>query len=409
MEQRKYRLANKSIFLAAYCVLLVSRILVLTDSYTWRIDPVELELVYLVATVFLALTSRYGKFRMARGVHWFVFGALLAHTLLWGVVFVDARFANLITSQFKSQIMFVVITIVTVLAVYQFDVAREFLKCCYYTLAAMLIYYFLKNFSQLDLSNLANIMTASERTRANFGFGHYNTLGATCVCGIFLWDVARKDHHTLPMKVMDGAILVVLVCMLLASASRSALTSLVVYYFVYFSWQMDEWSISKKVIRAIKLCRNALIAAMVAWVVLEANYTALLELSQRTLLFTHALPMFFSTDKIWMGLGYASNVAYATRQTPYLTYWLDNAYIYYLITTGIVGCALLMVATFVLGKELYRCTNLPIGKETIAAFAVQLYASLFEVALFNSGLIVNYIYLPWFLIYISRKRKTETS
>lgn len=408
MEHRKYRLTNKSIFLAAFCVLLLSRILVLTDNYTWRIDPVNLELVYLAGTAFLSLTAREGKFRVSLSGHWFVLAALLVHTLLWGALFVDARFADLISSQFKSQIMFVVIIIVTALAVYQLDASRDFLKWSYYTLAATMIYYFLKNFSELDLSNLANIMTATDRTRANFGFGHYNTLGATCVCGILLWDVIRKDLRTIPAKLLNLGILLVMVCMLLASASRSALTSLVVYYFVYYSWQMDEWPISGKLIRAIKVGRNLLIVAMVAWVVLEVDYTELLNLAQRSLLFTHALPMFFDTGKIWLGLGYASNVAYATNLTPYQTYWLDNAYIYYLITTGIIGCALLMAATFVLGKGLYQRVSLPIGKQTMAAFSVYLYASLFEVMLFSSGSIVSYIYLIWFLSHISQKRKAET-
>ena len=409
MELRKYRFTNKSIFLAAFCMLLTSRILVLTDSYTWRIDPVNLEYVYLAATVLLAATAKLGKFRLARGGHWFVMIGLLLHTLLWGVLFTDSRFAELISSQFKSQIMFVVIILVTVIAVYQLDAAREFLKCCYYTLFVLLVCYFLVNLSELDLSNLANIMSVSDRTRANFGFGHYNNLGANCVCGIVLREMVKKDHHTPAMKLFDLAALVVMVCMLLASASRSALTSLVVYFFVYYSWQMNEWPVSKKVIHAIKVGRNLLVVTMIAWVVLEADHAQLLNLAQRSLIFTHALPMFFRTGKIWLGLGYASNVAYATNLTPYVTYWLDNAYIYYLITTGIIGFILLMAATVVLGKELLQRVGNRFGKETIAAFAVYLYVSMFEVILFNSGSIVSYIYLPWFLIHISQKRKAETT
>ena len=102
-------------------------------------------------------------------------------------------------------------------------------------------------------------------------------------------------------------------------------------------------------------------------------------------------------------------MAYATNLTPYVTYWLDNAYIYYLITTGIIGLILLMAATVVLGKELLQRVGNRFGKETIAAFAVYLYVSMFEVILFNSGSIVSYIYLPWFLIHISQKRKAETT
>lgn len=409
MKRERWKITYKFVFMIMLSVLLISRIQVLTDNYTWPLDPVLLEMVYLAGTAVLCLLAQGGKYRILRGKYLLVMTILLIHTVLWGTVFVDDRFTDLINSQFKSQIMFVTILWVNVLAVYQLDAGRDFLRCCYYTLSVMLIYYFLTNLSELDLSNLANIMTVSDRSRANFGFGHYNALGGTCVCCILMRETVKKEHHSIATKTVDAVILVVAVCMLLACASRSALTSLVVYYFVYYSWQMDEWAISPKAIRAIKVGRNLLIVAMVLWVVLEANYTELLNLSQRSLLFTHALPMFFDTGKIWLGLGYASNMAYATQQTPYLTYWLDNAYIYYLITTGIVGCALLMIALLILGRELYKRVGQPFGKEVFAAFAVYLYASLFEATLFHSGGFVNYIYLPWFLIYISRKRKTETS
>lgn len=395
--------SRKALLLAAYCVLLVSRILVLTESYTWPIDPVKLELAYLALTVFLALTAREGKFRIAKSGQIFVLAVLLVHTLLWGLLFVNQSFADIIANHFKSQIMFVVILIVTVLSMYQLGAAREFLKCCYYTLSAMLIYYFLKNISELDLSNLANIMTVSDRTRASFGFGHYNTLGGACVCNLMLWDTLRKEPCQNAVKFTRLGILLVTMCMLLASASRSSLTSLVLYVIVFNWGNMENWRISRKTITLIKVLLGVLISIMVVWAFFQVDTMSLLALAQRGHLVSETLPLFFESGRIWTGLGYASNTHYGDGLTPYLTYWLDNAYIYYLVTTGIVGLVVIMSAALVLWRGIRSRRTAPYATEMIAVFVVYAYNSLFEATMFSSGAIINYIYLPWFLLFISEK------
>ena len=82
MNLRKGKLTYKGIFLAAWFVLLVSRILILTENYTWPIDPVRLEVLYLLMTAALVLICRKGVFAFRKGTHWYVLGAFLLHTLL---------------------------------------------------------------------------------------------------------------------------------------------------------------------------------------------------------------------------------------------------------------------------------------------------------------------------------------
>ena len=54
-------------------------------------------------------------------------------------------------------------------------------------------------------------------------------------------------------------------------------------------------------------------------------------------LFSVALPTFFKSNRTWIGLGLASGEIYGQNLTPYKTYWLDNGYIYTLITSGYIG------------------------------------------------------------------------
>ena len=160
---------------------------------------------------------------------------------------------------------------------------------------------------------------------------------------------------------------------------------------------INDWHISHISKKVIKLVAVIVIIVMGVWVLLEVDMSALLVIAQRALLFTHTLPMFFDSGRVWFGLGYASNVAYAARQTPYVTYWLDNAYVYYLVTTGVIGLLLLVAALILIAVRLLKNRKAYNGREALSIFCVYLYVSIFETVFFNSGFIVNYMYLPFFL------------
>ncbi len=403
MDLRKGKLTYKGIFLAAWFVVFVSRILILTENYAWPINPVRLEILYILLTVGLVLVSRKGVAVFQRGTHWYVLAAFLLHTLLWGLVFVDSRFIDLIHSHFKSQVMFVVILLVTVWAVQNFKAESAFLECCCAALSCMLAFQLITHISEMDLSNLANIMSATERTRANFGFGHYNTLGAACTCNILLLDAISKRNGKRKLNVLMAAAFGISVIMLLCSASRSAITSLILYTMVFEVLRMNEWRISKRVILALQMVLVLVTAGVIVWILTMVDMDAFLIAAQRSHLFNHTLPMFFDTGKTWLGLGYASNVAYAMRETPYTTYWMDNGYIYLLVTTGWVGFGLLMSALWCLAKVFIRKCGTHHGKRMLAVLAVYLYISLFETAMFSSGSIVNYVYISWCCLSVAGK------
>lgn len=388
----------------AWVVLLISRILILTENYTWPIDPVRLEMLYLLLLVALVLVMKKGVLSFRWGAHWYVLGVFLLHTLLWGRVFVDDRFSDLIFSHFKSQIMFAVILVITVWGVQTFHAEQEFIEYSFWALSCTLVYFLITHISEVDLSNLANILSASDRTRANFGFGHYNTLGAACVCNILMLDTIRNQRESKRIHAPEIICLCVSVIMLLCCASRSAITSLVLYFLVYAVLGMDEWKLPKRHIFAIRFVVLLSGAALVVCLLLFASMEDFLIAAQRSHLFKHTLPMFFKTEKVWLGLGYASNVAYAMKQTPYVTYWLDNGYIYLLVTTGFVGLGVLLSALWCIAAGILKNIRVSEGKRLFAVFCVYLYVSLFETVLFNSGVITNYIYLSWFALTISQNK-----
>lgn len=401
MQLRKTVNFYTGLFAGAVFIMIVSRILVLTGNYNWFIDPVSLEIIYIVAMFAIVLVSSRGYLAIQKGQYLTVLGILLVHTLLWGLVFVDSKMTEVVTTHFKSQIMFVVILCVTIWASKQLAAERLLLECAYYALGLVMLTQLVTHFSEVDLSNLANIFTAKDRTRANFGFGHYNALGTSCVCLLVLMDFLSKRPRSKGKKALDVLFAVMAVVMLLCSASRSAITGLMLYYVMYYSTRLDHWRVSPTTIRVLKGIRALVIVFLLVWAVFGFDVDAFLTVAQRTHLATQTLPMFFDTGKVLLGLGFASNSAYAEGLTPYITYWMDNAYVYYLVATGFAGLTLLLAALLLIGLPIFKRRKTKEGAAVFSTLAVYAYISLFETTLFNSGGLVNYIYLPWFIFAMS--------
>ena len=396
------KISVKLLFGVIFFVLFVSRILVLTGNYTLPIDPILLQIIYIVLILVLLLIKSKGKIKLDTFKHKDFFKValiLLLHTIVWGKFLVNPMMIDLTTSQFKSQIMFVVIVILTACATIKFDAVDTFIKSSFYALSFVLVVQLVSNFSDLNLSNIANIMSKSERTRANFGFGHYNTLGGACLCNVILWSMLKKENIE---KLITTVFMSISIIMLLCSASRSSLTGLIAFIAIVAFEKFYNNNISNRKKIAITFIEIIIFGVLIIFA-FNLDFNEILIQSQRSLLFEKALPEFWSSGRVYEGLGYVSNTAYGTHLTPYTTYWLDNGYIYILISTGIIGFALILYAIYILLKNFYFSGNVFMKTKIFPILVVYMYTALFEANLFNSGSITNYVYLVIFLTYIYNK------
>lgn len=389
--------SSLKIFGAMYFCLFITRIMVLTTTFPTSINPVLIEMLYIVLLSFVILSSLGGRIRkpkFSRNSHaWFALTLLFLHCIVWGLVLVNDRMIEFVQSMYKSQIIGFLIVAVTLWAISEFNGAEIFLKACFSALAIMLLFHLLFNLSDLDLSNIKSIMDATGRTRANFGFGHYNALGGACVCTIILCDFLPKEKYT---KVLRRAICVMAIIMLLCSASRSSITGLLVYYVVRFSANLDESHFSHKTVIAIK---SAEIVGVIGLIVFASNLNIvdIITQAQRGHLFETTLPLFFASGNTLFGYGYATNSAFGMGLTPYTTYWLDNGYIYVLIGTGIIGLSVIILAIIGILQGIHACGK-RVWIRMVPVLAVFLYTNLFEANLFNFGVITNYVYVVWMLM-----------
>lgn len=389
----------KSIFGILFFFLLISRILTLTGNYNFPISPVMLQIIYiiLISIILIRTSSDNATIKVKKQKSFFtIIILLLLHTILWGTMFVNPSLIDLTSSMFKSQIMFLIVVLITLWATIRLDAIDILIKSSFYAISCILIIQLILNFSELNLSNIANIMSKEERYRANFGFGHYNTLGGACLCNIVLWTLLDKKKLK---NIIYYIFLLVSIIMLLCSASRSSLTALALFLVIYALGRIFKNKKSGKRILLNKIIKVGIIIALFL-IAININVSAALEESQRTLIFEKAIPVFLNSGRILQGLGYVSNTAYGTNLTPYTTYWLDNGYAYILISTGVLGFLIILGAIILLIKKIGFTSNDYIKSKVFPILIIYLYTCLFETNLFNSGYIANYIYLVIFLYYI---------
>lgn len=393
---RKVSISN--IIVISYAILFASRITVLISSDVPSALWILLEVIYLAIIGFFLFfyPNTNLKIRKEWNSQVAVQIIFLLLTILFGVIFSNSKFKDLIFDHFQSQIIYVLIIIFTAAVVCKYRLLYPVLKISFYILSFYLSFQLITNISELDLSNVRNIFIADSRTRANFGFGHYNNLGNACTCNIMMWLLLKNKKRTVMSKWIQRAFVVISVIMLLSSASRNALTSLVVYVFVLAFLDIDRILKSKNLALLFRALIVMCIVGMAMIVLTDFDFEEFLIASNRITIAKVAIPVLMNSGRILLGLGYASNTAYGTHLTPYTTYWLDNGYVYYLVTTGVVGLLMIVSMIAIIGNGLLKHTDIKVGKQVFALFCMYLYSALFECSLFQSGSVTNYVFLVLF-------------
>lgn len=385
--------------------MFIGRILVNSGNYHFPLDPVLIQLAYLGINAYFVFFYRRGRIRISRKIQasTVVAAALFVYVFLFCFVFVNPLMRQYRSTMLQRQGMFVSVVILGALGLRKYKLFDEFLKATFYTISIVLIIQFLTNLSDLQYFNIRTILSSAERTRANFGLGHYNALGSLCVCNVLIWLLMRKRRgkkkQAQIQKIFERCAIVLSLIMLVVSASRSSLTGLGLYLCVYVFLGLERMHLGKYLAWTIRI--SVIVAALLfLFLALDISMEELLLESNRFTLVDVAIPTFLRSGRTMIGLGLAPSEEYGVNATPYTTYWLDNGYVYTLFTTGYLGFLIYLVALIAIAHKMYVLHKLDIGIPVIGVFVVYLYAAMFETTLF-SGTTPNYPYMILFLMYTS--------
>lgn len=397
------------IFSIFYSVLLLSRIYVIAGVYTLPVDPSLIQMGYVGVLIMATIVQiKENNYKITKHIKTMDVAILLliGYWVLFGFVFVNPPMEQYTKAMVWRQGLFLATIIATALFAYRNNYFAEVISVSFWIIAAVLLFQFITNINDVTQIDIRSILNVSSRSRVNFGLGHYNYLGMLCSCEIILGIWIRKLGNKKKSSVFIIALALV---MLLGSASRNAIFGLIVFSLIVFYFNLEKYALRKVYKFIIQISIGGIVLIMVLFGDSGVSLDGLLLDSNRTTLFSVALPTFFKSNRAWIGLGLASGEIYGQNLTPYKTYWLDNGYIYTLITSGYIGITIyvaLIILFFISYWKLKKQNN-SMGILAIATFSMYLFSALFETTLFNGGVLLNYLLLPVFLILLDNKFETE--
>ena len=389
------RITEKTIALFLFAFLLLSRASITTTVNFVPLNTTVVQVAYsgcmfmLYAFEKIKRNEKFGTFHIST----FLSILLAVYIVIFGKVYINPPLSQYTNGIFMRQTLFLLVVFSTVAVTCVYHLFDGVLLTAYYVFTFIILFQFLTNITDIAQLNVATVFNDSERARVTYGFSHYNALGAFCICYLMIWIILRKRGQ-MPFgnKWINYLTLLVSVIMLFGSASRNAISGFIVFSLCYLFMVLRESKIGQRV-RFFVECTIAIIVVLFfSYGLTGLSFSDLLNQSNRETLLEVALPTFLKSGRMVVGLGLASNEIYGLNQTPYKTYWLDNSYIYVLITSGYLGCVFYVIMTIILFVGLNRVANHALRK---------IFLSLAIMYMFWAGVMQNYIYMIIFLVALS--------
>lgn len=397
------------IFSIFYSILLLNRIYVIAGVYTFPMDPSLIQVGYVGMLIMMSIVQiKENNYKITKHMSTMDVAilVLVGYLVLFGFVFVNPPMEQYTKAMVLRQGLFLATVIATVFFVCRNNYFAKVISVSFWIIAAVLLFQFITNINDVAQIDIGRIFNVSSRSRVNFGLGHYNYLGMLCSCEIILGIWIRKFGNKNKLLLF---IIVLASVMLLGSASRNAIFGLIVFSLIEFYFSLEKYALRKVYKFIIQVSIGVIVLIMALFGDSSVSLNGLLLDSNRLALFSVALPTFFKSNRTWIGLGLASGEIYGQNLTPYETYWLDNGYIYTLVTSGYIGMAIyvILIILFLYNYCKLKKQNNAIGTLAIATFSMYLFSALFEATLFNGGVLLNYLLLPIFLMLLDNRFETE--
>jgi hypothetical protein len=277
---------------------------------------------------------------------------------------------------------------------------------------------YLINFNGIDfIKSIGTLFTrdVSNRYRYTYGLYHPNATGNLCLLEFTLSFYIRKILDTnmnKGKKVLFYIINAVTVIMLFSTASRSSITGVLIFLLIYSFINLDginekiNFKLDKNIFSCIKVLIMFFIIILIIITFNYADIENILYNSNRLGGFIYNIPILISENKIWTGLGFVDSALFGQNVLIYssMTY-IDNYYLYVLITTGIIGIAIVIITIIMIITKLYF-TKIHCKKEkniVLSIFLTLLYCGFFETCVIYPTFLSSFVILIICLSFIEEK------
>ena len=400
------KIKTETITFSIWCVILFSRILISQDS---SVISSPLKMYYISSTllivfIFFQWIRNSKKLRPNPILFWE--SAFGVYVILFGKILVNNSLMDLTEFTFNALVIFYIL--VFIMASYIKDSKCRkvtFVKITFWTFTIGIIFSAVLNWDgKLALGGLiSNVFGGYTRARAAFGFYHPNAAANIALCVIVLSSYLVCENKK---KSIYFIIDIFMIYIILATASRTTLSALILFFvLLIYSRLMNKIKSNNK--------KRGLIVGLILIVVLlflfssENGIAGLFTLSNRSYNFIYNVPVLEKSGRLWIGLGLIGSGEF--YQLPqYNTFFVDNYFLYVLMSTGIIG--LIFISCFmiyILKRLVNQSSNDSFEKLTLIVFGVNIFSCLGETCFMYPSFASCFAFTVLYIACASSKKQNE--
>lgn len=401
------KIKTETITFSIWSVILFSRILINQDSSVIS-SPLK---IYYILSVLLIVFAFFQWIRNSKKLKpnsiLFWGSSFGVYVFLFGKILVNNSLKDLTEFTFNALVIFYIL--VFIMASYIKDNKCRivtFIKTTFWTFTIGIIFSAALNWDgKLALGELvSNVFGGYTRTRAAFGFYHPNAAANIALCVIVLSSYLVCENKK---KAVYFIIDIFMMYIILATASRTALSTLILFLvLILYSRLLNIISNNGK--RGLTAGLVLIIIALILFNS-ENGVEGLFKLSNRSYNFVYNVPVLVKSGRLWIGLGLIGSGEF--YQLPqYNTFFVDNYFLYVLMSTGIIGLIFISCfMLFILKRLLNQSSNDSFKRLTLIVFGINVFSSLGETCFMYPSFASCFAFTVLYIAYACSKEQNEVA
>lgn len=295
---------------------------------------------------------------------------ITVYVLLWGYVFTNPRYQELISENAYKMLFFIVFISTTAFWVNRLNCFKDFLMVTYVAQVAFIIFCFICFKESGDwITNLKGFFIGGAKQKIGYG-GNANIMGSLCyatfVIGSFLNEFLNKKKY---INIVNLFVIFVL----LTTSARVAIICTVCYLLVLILFKLYK----KKPNVFFRVAKKSWVLLVVTVIIVLLNpdyFSKLLYSMNRYYTVSNNMLALKMSNRWVIGLGYINYGEMVNFLATYgipLTY-SESWYIDVLVTTGILGSAWMIAFYFMFIKGILKSGYLDNNQKTLKIIAMYL-------------------------------------
>lgn len=407
----KIEIKEKKVVMALYFLTLLSSLMTVVDNVPFTGVLLKVKYLYALAIIFFCL---YDGVLIWNRRFYLTIGLLSIHTVLYGLFFVNWVIADSTRVHFEQLITLYIITFFTAMYVYKKKCYLEWLELSCLALGIMTLWCaFTHPGDFVNPIYFVNIFSRTDRYRAAFGMPDVNICGNYClyfiVLSLFVWEEWKKQstakNRYIRMLLVTSDVIVVL--MILSTASRSALLSLILFLALYLvlKYKMllrKHWKLVTAIVSVTGVFALAVFIStgMLNEIWMQSNRDGNISINH---------PIFIAHGNLLNGMGYMDNSGFLLKSFGYETTAMDIYFLYIYYSTGIIGAVLIFGQMLLLCYWLLRFSKTEGRDLALSLFGMMMFYAIWQVNYMNYRYYTGILHIIILLIFTLRVREERST